>query len=118
MHLDFIGKVITKGRDDIMHINESILVSMVKDLEDTRHKYCGYAYRRTIRNILIGNKDAAIAPHFKDKPYYGIARYLSLDSVDIIMDYLVEKRLLCVLYKDRGKLYCTPAYHRDACMRH
>lgn len=45
-------------------VNE-LLIAMVKDLEDTREIYHGYSYVRTMRNILIGKEDAAIAPNFK-----------------------------------------------------
>ncbi len=95
-----------------------LLISMVRDLENTQDKYGGYAYRMTIRNILAGNADAAIAPFFKDKPYYGLYGRLSLDDVEGIMDSLVKANMLEVIYMDNGKkLYCTHEYYVDTCRR-
>ena len=58
----------------LQSIND-LLVKMIRDLEETRWKYRGYSYVRTMRNILTGNKNAVIAPNFKGKPYYGLFSY-------------------------------------------
>lgn len=88
-----------------------ILIRMVKDLEDTRGKYAGYSYVRTMRNILVGKEDAAIAPYFKGKPYYGLMDELKLEDMERIMDVLVQTGQLDIIYTDNGKLYCTHDYH-------
>lgn len=90
-----------------------LIVLMVRDLERTREYYCGYAYVRTIRNILTGKEGAAIAPLFKDKPYYGQYYRLRLDKVEHMMDALVKEGLLKIIYTQRGKLYCSPEYHDE-----
>ncbi len=92
-------------------MENGLIIKMVKDLERTREDYCGYAYVRTIRNILVGKESAAIAPLFKDKLYYGQFFSLRLDEVEYMMDTLVKKGLLKIIYTQRGKLYCTPEYY-------
>ena len=94
-------------------INE-LLLRMVKDLEDTREMYCGYSYVRTMRNILVGKDGAAIAPFFKGKPYYGIYDTLELAAVEKMLDGLVSRNQLSVIYTGRGKLYCTNEYYAGA----
>ncbi|MCQ2498847.1 MAG: hypothetical protein MJ133_07660 [Lachnospiraceae bacterium] len=94
-----------------------LLVTMIRDLENTRYKYHGYAYRRTIRNILTGNKDAVIAPQFKGKSYYGLVKYLSLTDVESMLVEMVRCNTISVIYTDRGKLYCTNPYHNDICYK-
>ena len=89
---------------------EELLMRMVKDLEDTREIYCGYSYVRTMRNILVGKEDAVIAPFFKGKPYYGIFETLELVAVEKLMDRLVSRNQLSIIYTARGKLYCTNYY--------
>ncbi len=76
-----------------------LLIRLVKDLEDTRSEYRGFSYVRTIRNILIGKEDAAIAPFFEGKPYYGIFETLTLEQVEQMMDSLVvtANLMLCTL---------------------
>ncbi len=91
-----------------------MIIKMVKDLEDTREYYRGYAYVRTMRNILIGKESAAIAPLFSDKPYYGQYYSLTLEQVERMMDSLVRSDRLRIIYTDRGKLYCTPEYYERA----
>ncbi len=85
----------------------NLLIRLVKDLEDTRSEYKGYSYVRTIRNILIGKEDAAIAPFFKGKPYYGQFETLTLERVEQMMDSLVSSYQLDVIRTEHGKLYCT-----------
>ncbi len=92
-------------------VENDLLIAMVKNLERTRAYYSGYAYVRTIRNILIGKEDAAIAPLFKDEPYYGLFYKLSMDQVECMMDALVRADRLKIIYTHRGKLYCTPDYY-------
>ena len=84
-----------------------LLVQIVKDLEDTRHKYGGYAYVRTIRNILIGKKDATIAPNFINKHYYGIINELTLEETEKLLDSLLRDNKLQCIFTEHGKLYCT-----------
>ena len=87
---------------------KEVLIQMVKDLEDSSDKYCGYAYVRTMRNILIGNKDACIAPFFQGKQYYNLINSLKLEELEKIMDRIVREGDLNILY---GKLYCTHEYY-------
>lgn len=91
--------------------NEIMFVSMIKDLENTRESYGGYSYVRTMRNILTGNKDATIAPFFKDKPYYGIFPYLKLSVLEEVLDSLVREKQIEVMITERGKLYCSHEYY-------
>ena len=98
-------------------MRDELIVKMVNDLEKTREFYCGYAYVRTIRNILIGKESAAIAPYFKEEPYYGQYRRLRLDQVEYMMDLLVKKGLIKIIYTQRGKLYCSSDYHDYYCTR-
>ena len=88
-----------------------LLIEMVKDLEKTRHDYGGYAYVRTMRNILVGKKDAIVAPYFIGKSYYGIVSNMKLEELEGIMDKLVKDNLLDIVYTDHGKLYCTHEYY-------
>lgn len=88
-----------------------IIIKMVNDLERTRDDYHGYAYVRTMRNILVGKEDAAIAPFFKNKPYYGLVDHMKLDELERIMDSLVRDNRLDIIYTDHGKLYCTHEYY-------
>ena len=94
-----------------------MFISMVKDLEDTREIYGGYSYVRTMRNILVGKKDASIAPYFKDKPYYGKFPSLRLEDLEKIMDSFVLANLIDVIYTQHGKLYCTHEYHEEYCKK-
>ena len=94
-----------------------LFVQMVKDLENTRFKYHGYSYVRTMRNILIANQNAVIAVHFQDKPYYGIFSWLSLGEVEAMMDRVVSTGQLEIVWTDHGKLYCTPDYHNYLCRK-
>jgi hypothetical protein len=98
------------GSEKMQYI-EHLLVSMVRDLEETRYWCHGYAYCKTLRNILVGKENAVIAPHFNGKPYHGILSYLTLNEVGEMMDRLVRKHLLDVIYTNHGKLYCTPDYY-------
>lgn len=90
-----------------------MFITMIKDLEDTREKYKGYSYVRTMRNILVGKKDAAIAPYFKEKPYYGIYPNLKLEDLEQIMDAFVRANLIDVIHTNHGKLYCTHDYYNE-----
>lgn len=83
------------------------ILQIIKDLENTREKYWGFAYVRTIRNILIGKENAAIAPNFSDKNYYGIIDHLRLDELEFIMDTMVGWHLIDIVYTNHGKLYCS-----------
>ena len=94
-----------------------MFITMIKDLEDTRDVYNGYSYVRTMRNILIGKSNAAIAPYFKDKPYYGIFPDLKLEDLENIMDSFVKANLIDVIYTNNGKLYCTHEYHNELCRK-
>lgn len=89
---------------------DKLIVDLIKDLELTRYKYHGYAYVRTIRNILTGNKDAVIAPNFSNKAYYGIYHYLSLENTARILDDLVREYKLDYVFTDHGKLYKSLEY--------
>lgn len=89
-----------------------LIIQMVKDLEKTRDDYRGYAYVRTMRNILVGKDDAVVAPLFKEKPYYGIVDHMKLDELESIMDKLVNDNRLDIIYTDHGKLYCTHEYYK------
>ncbi len=94
-----------------VEVPDNMLVMMVKDLEDTREKYKGYSYPRTMRNILIGKRDAIIAPWFRRRPYYGRIQKLSLDEMTRIMDLLVRYGQLNYIISDSNKkLYCTNDY--------
>lgn len=95
-------------------MGNELIVKMVKDLERTRKFYCGYAYVRTMRNILVGKEGAVIAPYFKNEPYYGQYYRLSLEEVEMMMDQLVRTGRLRVIRTSRGKLYCTPEYYEMA----
>ena len=66
-----------------------------------------------MRNILVGKKDAVIAPFFTKKSYYGIYDKLSLNQLEQVMDGLVKDGLLEVIYTNHGKLYCTYDYYYD-----
>ncbi len=94
------------------------LLGIVKDLENTRQIYHGYAYPRTIRNILVGKQNAVIAPFFTKKRYYGLFARLSLDAVSQAMDKLVSLNKITCIYTDRGKLYCTWDYLTEYNMFH
>jgi len=94
---------------------DGLLISMVKDLEDTREIYHGYSYVRTMRNILIGKDDAAIASFFRDKPYYGQFEELKLEALEHMMDAMTVSGQLCIIYTEHGKLYCTQEYHDKLC---
>lgn len=94
-----------------------LLIGMVKDLEETREKYHGYSYVRTMRNILIGKEDAAIAPEFKGLPYYGQFEELTLEALEQMIDVLVETNQLEVVHTEHGKLYCTKEYHDYLCRK-
>ena len=94
-----------------------MLVKMIKDLEDTREKYHGYAYIRTMRNILVGKDNAIIAQHFKAKPYYSLFHKLALENTERMMDTLVHMNKIDIVWTDHGKLYCTPEYHNYLCAR-
>ena len=96
---------------------ESLLIQMVKDLEDTRYKYFGYSYRRTMRNILTGNISAVIAPNFMSKEYFGIVSYLTLDNCTKIMETLVKKGKIAYVDTEHGRLYCTKDYHDHICRK-
>ncbi len=96
---------------------EQYLISMVKDLEDTRAKYNGYSYVRTMRNILIGKNDAAIAPFFVEKKYYGLFSDLMMEECEKIMDTLVSRNKIEYVITDHGKLYCTKDYHDYLCRK-
>ena len=92
-----------------------MLLKMIRDLEDTRDTYNGYSYVRTMRNILIGKKDAAIAPFVQNKPYYGLFPQLTLEQLEKIMDMLVNTNQIDVILTKHGKLYCTHEYHEHLC---
>ena len=94
-----------------------MFITMVKDLEDTRDIYGGYSYIRTMRNILVGKEDAAIARYFKGKPYYGVFPSLKLEDLETMMDSFVQANLIDVIYTQHGKLYCTPEYHEEYCKK-
>lgn len=91
-----------------------MIIEMVRDLERTRHDYNGYAYVRTMRNILVGKKDAAIAPYFSRKPYYGVVPYLGLNDLEGIMDGLVRNNRLDIIFTEHGKLYCTHEWYMQS----
>lgn len=90
-----------------MKDTEKMLTKVVKDLENTRHKYGGYPYVRTIRNILVGKADAAIAPYFATKPYYGMFYELTLKETEDLLDKLVSKNKLDTIFTGHGKMYCS-----------
>ena len=92
---------------------QSLLLDLVKDLEKTRYKYDGYAYARTIRNILTGNKDSSVADHFKDKYYYGVLNQLSLKDAEDLMDDMLKLNVLDCIFTEHGKLYCTHEYYQS-----
>lgn len=88
-----------------------LLIEIVKDLEDTREIIHGYSYVRTIRNILI-EKDAAIAPNFKDKYYYGLIGNLTLEETEFMLDSMIKSNRLSCIHTNHGKLYCTKDYYK------
>ena len=90
----------------------NLLVEILSDLENTQPYYHGYGYRRTVRNILTGNKDSEVAANFKDKRYYGIMKYLSLRDTESLLNKLVEKRIITYDIREHGKMYCTFSYLR------
>ena len=100
-----------------MKIEDDILVALVKDLEDTRDIYHGYAYIKTIKNILIGNNKSIIAPCFQEKSYYGICRSATRKDIKNLMDNLVEKGKLYADYRDKKVLYCTEEYLAELCKK-
>jgi hypothetical protein len=93
---------------------KELILQMVKDLENTSWTYHGYAYKRTMRNILIGNKNAYIAPCFTDKPYYGIFRSMTLQQVESMADELVASGRLSYVLTNRGRLYLSIPYQECA----
>ncbi len=95
----------------------TLLINMIKDLEETREIYHGYSYVRTMRNILIGKKDAAIAPFFQNKPYYGQFKDLKLDVLEQMLECLLETNQISVIHTEHGKLYCTHEYHEYMCRK-
>lgn len=96
---------------------DEYIFQMVRDLENTRWKYHGYSYVRTMRNILIGKSDAAIAPLFSNKEYYGIYEELTLNQLESIMDIFVETGQLECVFTEHGKLYCTKQYYDSYCAK-
>lgn len=106
-----------KVKDEKIQKVYDLLVVMIKDLENTRHKYHGYSYVRTMRNILVGKKEAAIAPYFVDKPYYGKLEWIRLEDLEHMLDTMVSLHQIDVLYTEHGKLYCTHEYHVDMCKK-
>jgi len=94
-----------------------LLIKMVRDLEETREKFSGYAYVRTIRNILVGKEDAIIAPHFHEQTYYGMLDYLTLEETEGLMESLVKTNQLAYIFTEHGKLYCTLEYHENMCKK-
>lgn len=94
-----------------------LIIQMIKDLENTSDIYNGYSYVRTMRNILVGKKHAAIAPYFRDKPYYGQFRSLKLETLEQMLDTLVHTNQIDVLLTEHGKLYCTHDYHAEMCKK-
>lgn len=88
-----------------------LLIEIVKDLEKTREELSGYAYVRTIRNILTGNANAIIAPAFCNKKYYGLMSNLSLQEAEEMMEHLLKTKQLTCLDTNHGRLYCSFAYH-------
>lgn len=92
---------------------DELILLMIRDLENTKNIYHGYAYKRTMRNILTGNKGAAIAPCFTDKPYYGISRSMTLKQMENIADALVASGKLSFVLTSRGKLYCSRSYQNS-----
>lgn len=106
--------VIETGQDKRMN---ALYVQMIKDLEDTRDVYKGYSYIRTMRNILIGNERAVIAPHFRDKKYYGQFKKLKLEAAEHIFDYLAQTNQIDIIFTEHGKLYCTHDYYKEMCRR-
>lgn len=102
----------------ILNIPDILIVSMVKDLEDTRDKYQGYSYVTTMRNILVGKPDAAIAPYFRGKIYHGIINKASKEDVEETMESMVNRGILCYVISETGKkLYCTNEHHDYLCSR-
>ncbi len=99
--------MITRIPDEL----KSHLLCIVKDLEETRDIYSGFSYARTIRNILVGKETAIIAPFFDKKEYYGYLDYISIKSVEQILDNLVAEKQLWFVYTEHGKLYCTKDYY-------
>ena len=98
------------------NVDDSLLVSMVRDLENTRSKYNGYSYVTTIRNILVGKESAYIAPFFVAKPYYGLYVSLSKDETRRLMDSLISNGQLDYIISNKGKkLYCTHEYYNQLC---
>lgn len=89
---------------------QELLVDILKDLENTQRYIHGYGYRRTIRNILTANKDSVIAPYFREKRYYGIIKYLSLEDTENMLNQLVEDNAITCIATERGKMYCTFSY--------
>lgn len=89
-----------------------LLVEILTDLENTQSYYHGYGYRRTIRNILIGNKDSEVAANFTDKKYYGIMKFLSLEDTENLLNQLVKENIITYDITEHGKMYCTFTYLR------
>ena len=92
---------------------QEYLLNIVNDLEKTRDIYNGYSYARTIRNILVGKETAIIAPFFDDKEYYGYLDYISIKSVEQMLENLVKEKRLYFIYTDRGKLFCTKEFYES-----
>lgn len=87
-----------------------LLLELLQDLENTQTYIHGYGYCRTIRNILVGNKNAVIASNFKNKKYYGIFNYLSLKDTEKLLNKLVERNMITCIFTEHGKMYCTYSY--------
>lgn len=87
-----------------------LLVEILRDLENTQPYYHGYGYRRTVRNIITGNKDSEVAANFIDKKYYGVMKYLSLEDTENLLNQLVEENIITYDITEHGKMYCTFSY--------
>lgn len=89
-----------------------LLVEILRDIENTQSFYHGYGYRRTVRNILVGNKDSEVAVNFTNKKYYGIMKNLSLEDTENLLNQLVKENIITYNITEHGKMYCTFSYLR------
>ena len=82
----------------------SILIDVVKDIEEKCRTVHCYAYPKTIRSILTAAEKSPIAPHFSDKYYYGKFSYLSLGKLEETLLMLCNENKLCyTIHKDKKR---------------
>lgn len=84
-----------------------LLIDVVKDIENKSKKIHCYAYLKTIRSILTAAEKSPIAPHFKEKKYYGQYNYISLNKLEKVLDNLCDEEKLTFVMHNGKKRYAS-----------